>query len=290
MEAAIGDDNTWYEFLPILGWIIADAAVARGTLEQAVQQLDRAAAEANRLAAIAHGGSYATVVCLLRRDVYVALDLDRVRVADLLREEPAAAEPGPVAVLRPNYGLLVNVSHGIDLLLRTEPTEQAMQAFSLRWEEDRDIWYPGWLASVKMEVGNALRSLALASLQARGVRPDLDLLLAVPTSSEPDGAATGVDACAATAGRCATAVHHARQASENMGELLVNLRGLREEILDDPPPGRVMEFFGPPIADPDDPDADAGKMQASIACALVRRLSIYAFKIRKGEFHQANHL
>ncbi|KAI4978832.1 hypothetical protein ZWY2020_015585 [Hordeum vulgare] len=166
MEAAIGDDNTWYEFLPILGWIIADAAVARGTLEQAVQQLDRAAAEANRLAAIAHGAPTRRS-CLLRRDVYVALDLDRVRVADLLREEPAAAEPGPVAVLRPNYGLLVNVSHGIDLLLRTEPTEQAMQAFSLRWEEDRDIWYPGWLASVKMEVGNALRSLALASLQAR---------------------------------------------------------------------------------------------------------------------------
>lgn len=197
-------------------------------------------------------------MCLLRRDIYVALDLDRGRVADLRREEPlaaAAADPGLGAALRPSCGLLVNVGRGIDLLLRTEPPGHVMHSFSLRWEEDRDAWYPGWLYRMKREVTHALHRLNRARSEAECVHPDLARFLVVPTSSEPEGAATAVEACVTTAERCGTAAQHARDASENLRRVLVTLRGLREDILDEPPPRRVMQFFGPPIADA---DADAG--------------------------------
>ncbi|XP_048537394.1 uncharacterized protein LOC125515962 [Triticum urartu] len=242
-EALIPDDRTWYRFLPILAWIVADAEEARHTLEHAADELERAAAEANRIADLAHGGSDRAVLVLLRRDVHRVLNLERDRVADLRREAPdlaAAAEPGPP--YRPNSGLLVNVGHGLELLLGTEPSEDAIHSFSLRWEDNRHVWYPEWLVGVRREVRHALRRLNRARAELEHVSLAVADFLAVATS--PEGAATAVEACEATADGYATAAQHARRAVANLDNVLNILQGLRDDILDDPPPGRVRYFFG----------------------------------------------
>lgn len=243
-------DHTWYEFLPILGWIVDDAAEAGRTLEQAARDLEEAAHDARRIAAIAYGASDAAVRRLLGEEVYSVLDLARDRVAALRSEQPvaaaAAAEP-----LRPNRGLLFNVDRGLELLLASEPSEQAMRYFSLRdprWM-DHHVWYPGWLADVTKEVKHALRGLSRAQSELEPVYSDVAAFLAEhPTSS--GRAAPAAQACAAASRGCTTAAGHARRGAANMGALIDVLQGLHDDILDEPPTGRVRHFFGyvPPSA------------------------------------------
>ncbi|XP_044408822.1 uncharacterized protein [Triticum aestivum] len=240
-EALIPDDRTWYRFLPILAWIVADAEEAGHTLEHGADELERAAAEANRIADLAHGGSDRAVLVLLRRDVHRVLNLERDRVADLRREAPdlaAAADPGPP--YRPNSGPLVNVGRGLELLLGTEPSEEAIHS-SLRWEDNRHVWYPEWLVGVRREVRHALRRLNRARAELEHVPLAVADFLAVATS--PEGAATAVEACEANADGYATEAQHARRAVANLDNVLNILQG-RDDILHVPPPGRVRYFFG----------------------------------------------
>uniref|UniRef100_M8D176 Uncharacterized protein n=1 Tax=Aegilops tauschii TaxID=37682 RepID=M8D176_AEGTA len=59
-----------------------------------------------------------------------------------------------------------------------------------------------------------------------------------------EGAATAVEACVVTADGYATAAQHARRAVANLGNVLNILQGLRSDILDEPPMGRIGYFFG----------------------------------------------
>ena len=179
-------DNTWYEFLPILAWIIADADLAGRRLDHAADELEGAV---DHHAANAYSASDAPVRRLLRRDVF---DTARDRVAALLSEDPVAA-PAPAAAepMRPNRGLLFNVDRGLELLLASEPTEQAMRSFSLRdprWM-DHHVWYPGWLADVRKEVKHALRGLSRAQSELERVYSDEAAFLYIPTNTSGTGRA-----------------------------------------------------------------------------------------------------
>ncbi|KAI4967041.1 hypothetical protein ZWY2020_034425 [Hordeum vulgare] len=230
-------DHTWYEFLPVLGWITEDAAEAGRTLDQAARDLEAAAQEARRIAATI--ASDAAVRRLLRDEVHSVHDLARDRVAALRSEDPVpVASPVPVAQpLRPNRGLLFNVGRGLELLLTSEPSEQAMRSFSLcdpRWM-DHHVWYPDWLADVRMEVTHALRGLSRAQSELELLYSDVATLLVVSSSS--GRAVTDAQACADAAG-------HAHRGAANMGALVDVLQGLRDDILVEPPTGRVSYFFG----------------------------------------------
>lgn len=222
--------HTWHQFFAILAWIIADADLARRTLDHAADELEGAV---DHHAANAYAASDAPVRRFLRRYVF---DTAHDRVAALRSQEPRPVADAATAPLRPNRGLLVNVKEGIDMLLASEPSAGVMRAFWLRdpRQRSRHDCYPVWLAGVQSAVANAIRRLTRARSELEAVCSDVDEFLAEPAPAHSQGAG---QACAAVA--C-----HARRGVTNLDALVHILRVLEDELEDEPPTARVVQFFG----------------------------------------------
>ncbi|XP_044405784.1 putative disease resistance RPP13-like protein 1 [Triticum aestivum] len=266
-------EHIWHQFFSILAWIIADADLARRTLDHAADELEGAI---DHHASNVYSASDAPVRRFLRRYVF---DTARDRVAALSSEEPRPVAADAAALpLRPNRGLLMNVKAGIDLLLASEPSAGVMRAFFLRdtRQRSRHDCYPVWFAGVQSAVANAVRRLSRARLELGGVCSDVEEFLAVPVPAQSQGAG---EACAATA-------RHARSGVANLDALVQILRVLEEELEDEPPTARVVHFFGyvPPPPPPPPPangavDVQVQQEEQQPEAPRSRPLETHNFKI-----------